>query len=95
MHAIVRKNLTILLIEHKMDLVMSVSDRITVMHFGSVLAEGAPAEIQGNPEVRRAYLGTVGAMASLKEITNSQIRACEEMPACAVGEASPRRHAPG
>jgi branched-chain amino acid transport system ATP-binding protein len=54
-----RGRYTILLIEHKMDLVMSVSDRITVMHFGSVLAEGVPAEIQANPEVRRAYLGTV------------------------------------
>ena len=60
-----RARYTILLIEHKMDLVMSVSDRITVMHFGSVLAEGAPAEIQGNPEVRRAYLGTVGMVADL------------------------------
>jgi len=53
-----RDRYTILLIEHKMDLVMSVSDRITVMHFGSVLAEGTPSEIQANPEVRRAYLGT-------------------------------------
>ncbi len=53
-----RGRYTILLIEHKMDLVMRVSDRITVMHFGSVLAEGAPGEIQGNSDVRRAYLGT-------------------------------------
>ncbi len=53
-----RSRYTILLIEHKMDLVMTVSDRITVMHFGSVLAEGSPAEIQTNAEVRRAYLGT-------------------------------------
>ncbi len=53
-----RGRYTILLIEHKMDLVMAVSDRITVMHFGRVLAEGPPREIQANPEVRRAYLGT-------------------------------------
>ncbi len=52
-----RGRYTILLIEHKMDLVMSVSDRITVMHFGSVLAEGAPRAIQENADVRRAYLG--------------------------------------
>ena len=52
-----RQRYTILLIEHKMDLVMAVSDRVTVMHFGRVLAEGHPAEIQRNPEVRRAYLG--------------------------------------
>jgi ABC-type branched-subunit amino acid transport system ATPase component len=53
-----RDRYTILLIEHKMDLVMTVSDRITVMHFGSVLAEGLPGAIQGNADVRRAYLGT-------------------------------------
>jgi branched-chain amino acid transport system ATP-binding protein len=50
---------TIVLIEHKMDIIMSVSDRISVMHFGSLIAEGTPAEIQKNPEVRRAYLGGV------------------------------------
>jgi len=52
---------TIVLIEHKMDIIMSVSDRISVMHFGSLIAEGAPDEIQRNPEVRRAYLGGVAA----------------------------------
>jgi branched-chain amino acid transport system ATP-binding protein len=52
---------TIVLIEHKMDIIMSVSDRISVMHFGSVIAEGTPAEIQKNAEVRRAYLGGVAA----------------------------------
>jgi branched-chain amino acid transport system ATP-binding protein len=50
---------TIVLIEHKMDIIMSVSDRVSVMHFGSLIAEGAPEEIQRNPEVRRAYLGGV------------------------------------
>ena len=52
---------TIVLIEHKMDIIMSVSDRISVMHFGSLIAEGTPAEIQKNSEVRRAYLGGVAA----------------------------------
>jgi branched-chain amino acid transport system ATP-binding protein len=52
---------TIVLIEHKMDIIMSVSDRISVMHFGSLIAEGTPTEIQKNAEVRRAYLGGVGA----------------------------------
>jgi branched-chain amino acid transport system ATP-binding protein len=52
---------TIVLIEHKMDIIMSVSDRISVMHFGSLIAEGTPDEIQRNPEVRRAYLGGVAA----------------------------------
>jgi branched-chain amino acid transport system ATP-binding protein len=52
---------TIVLIEHKIDIIMSVSDRISVMHFGSLIAEGTPQEIQKNPEVRRAYLGGVAA----------------------------------
>ena len=52
---------TIVLIEHKMDIIMNVSDRISVMHFGSLIAEGTPDEIQKNPDVRRAYLGGVAA----------------------------------
>jgi len=52
---------TIVLIEHKMDIIMSVSDRISVMHFGNLIAEGTPQEIQRDPEVRRAYLGGVAA----------------------------------
>jgi branched-chain amino acid transport system ATP-binding protein len=54
---------TIVLIEHKMDIIMRVSDRISVMHFGSLIAEGTPDEIQKNPEVRRAYLGGVATAA--------------------------------
>jgi branched-chain amino acid transport system ATP-binding protein len=52
---------TIVLIEHKMDVIMTISDRISVMHFGSLIAEGTPAEIQQNAEVRRAYLGGIAA----------------------------------
>jgi branched-chain amino acid transport system ATP-binding protein len=52
---------TIVLIEHKIDIIMSVSDRISVMHFGKLIAEGSPQEIQRSPEVRRAYLGGVAA----------------------------------
>jgi branched-chain amino acid transport system ATP-binding protein len=56
-----KRRYTILLIEHKIDVVMSMSDRISVMHFGNVIAEGSPAEIQRNAEVRRAYLGGISA----------------------------------
>jgi branched-chain amino acid transport system ATP-binding protein len=48
---------TVLLVEHNMNVVMSVSDCITVMHQGRVLAEGNPAEIAANKEVQTAYLG--------------------------------------
>jgi ABC-type branched-subunit amino acid transport system ATPase component len=51
------RGITVLLVEHVMELVMGVTDRIAVLNFGQKIAEGTPAEIQAHPLVRKAYLG--------------------------------------
>ena len=49
--------ITILLVEHHMNLVMQVSDKVVVLNFGQKIAEGTPEEVQKNSEVIQAYLG--------------------------------------
>jgi branched-chain amino acid transport system ATP-binding protein len=51
-------DLTILIVEHDMEVIMGLAQRITVLHYGEVLAEGTPAEIQANPRVQEVYLKT-------------------------------------
>jgi branched-chain amino acid transport system ATP-binding protein len=59
--ALIRKvalNRTVLMVEHNMSVVAGISDRITVLQRGQILAEGPYAEVSANPEVMEAYLGT-------------------------------------
>jgi branched-chain amino acid transport system ATP-binding protein len=53
------RGLTLLLIEHDMSVVMGISDRVAVLHFGQKIAEGPPEAIRTNPQVIDAYLGGV------------------------------------
>ena len=62
------QGVTILLVEHDMDLVMGIADRVIVLHFGRKIAEGSPAEVQSNQEVVQAYLGTDWGLDGFKTV---------------------------
>jgi branched-chain amino acid transport system ATP-binding protein/branched-chain amino acid transport system permease protein len=59
MRALRAEGVTVLLVEHDMEFVMGLADRIVVMDFGSKLVEGTPAAVRGDPRVQEAYLGSV------------------------------------
>jgi ABC-type branched-subunit amino acid transport system ATPase component len=59
LRALRKEGVTVLLVEHDVEFVMTLVDRIVVMDFGSKLVEGAPASVRADPRVQEAYLGSV------------------------------------
>lgn len=69
LRSIVADGVGMLLVDHDMGLVMSVCDRIVVLNFGEVIAEGTPEQVRNNPAVIRAYLGSSGETANITVVT--------------------------
>lgn len=66
---------TLVVVDHHMELVMRVADRVVVLNFGRVIASGSPEEVAGDPSVIRAYLGSVATAGQSSRLTASELGA--------------------
>jgi branched-chain amino acid transport system ATP-binding protein len=90
------KTKTILLVEHKMDVVRELADRIIVLHNGALVADGEPAEVIASPVVQEAYLGVSPNTVRAEPFDSAQDRPVEALtsdrPELVEGQAQPERN---